>query len=60
MKPCKDGYEACKELARINLNKLTCDKQCYKCIYWGENYCQINIVKTVVKKSQDYINLHKE
>ena len=60
MKPCKDGINIAHELNKVNLNNFTCDKQCYKCIYWGDNYCQMNIIKGIIQKSNKYLENHKE
>lgn len=59
MKPCKDGVNIALELSKVDLNNFTCDKQCYKCIYWTE-YCTANMVKLIIQKSNKYLENHEE
>ena len=59
MKPCKDGVNIAVELSKVNLNNFTCDKQCYKCIYWND-YCMASVVRAIIVKSNKYLENHKE
>ena len=59
MKPCKDGVRIALELSKVNLQNFTCDKQCYKCIYWND-YCMASVVRAIIVKSNNYLNNHKE
>ena len=59
MKPCKDGINIARELNKVDLNNFTCDKQCYKCIYW-DNYCMASVVRAIIVKGNKYIENHKD
>ena len=60
MKPCKDGKNIAVELSKVNLNNFKCNKNCGNCIYWGDNYCQVNIIKSIIIKSNKYLENHKD
>lgn len=60
MKPCKDGVNIAKELSKVNLNNFTCNRECYRCLYWGDNYCQANIIKSIIEKSNRYLENHEK
>ena len=59
MKQCKEGLIIAEELSRLDLSKFTCNRSCYKCIYWGDNYCQANLVKGIIQKSKTYLESHE-
>ena len=59
MKPSKSGVNIARELAKVDLNKFTCDNHCYNCIYWT-TYCTANMVKSIIEKSNRYLENHKE
>lgn len=60
MRPCKEGVNIAKELSKVNLNNFTCNKCCYRCLYWGDNFCQVNIIKGIIEKSNKYLENHEE
>ena len=58
-KPCKEGYKIALELSKVDLSKFECTHRCYACVFWT-SFCNASIVKNLIQKSQDYINLHIE
>ena len=58
MRACKDGINIAVELSKVNLENFKCNNQCYKCIYWND-YCMANLVKSIIIKSNNYLNNHE-
>ena len=59
MKSCKEGIKIAEQLSKVDLDKFICSYQCYKCIYWND-YCMANLVKSIIQKSNKYLENHKE
>ena len=55
----KDGIKIAEQLSKVDLDKFTCSYQCYKCIYWNGS-CMANLVKSIIEKSNKYLENHKE